>query len=90
MKNYLKYDANTKVRILKPILDDWNDTITDTWTIDTDKDRGRLTIHRKKKENPNLGGGIHGSMVHAIACICEAYDWVWAIYIEDGEIVVRV
>jgi len=79
MKTFLKNDANTKVRILKPILDDWNDTIEDTWTITKDGDGGRVTIHRTDKQDRHL----HGSLAMAIAGICEAYDWVWAIYHDE-------
>ena len=84
MKNYKKNDANTKVRILKPILDDWNDTINDNWIVEKMGDDGGhgVTI-RRKVLGLRLHDNIHGSLAHDIACICEAYDWCWAIYYDD-------
>ena len=89
MKNYKKNDATTKVRILKPILDDWNDTITDTWVVEKcEYNPRRVSIRRKMESRKEYD--IHGSLVHDIACICEAYDWCWAIYFGEDGIEVRI
>jgi len=84
MKNYRKNDANTKVRIIKPILDDWNDCITDTWMVEKDQYCEGHVIVRRKAVGPGSKSSLHGNLAHELACICEAYDWCWAIY-HDAE-----
>lgn len=87
MKNYKKNDASTKVRILKPILDDWNDCIHDNWIVEANKfdPNGKQVTIRRKAVGLGSHANIHGSLAHEISCICEAYEWVWAIYYDDKQ-----
>lgn len=86
MKNYKKDDANTKVRILKPILDDWNEVQDDTWVVEKSQynPKNRVTIRRSDR-GVKLHENIHGSLVHDISCLCEAYSWCWAIYFDEKD-----
>ena len=81
MNNYKRNDATTKVRILKPILDDWNAVQDDTWVVEkSEYDPKRRVIIRRADRGAVIHENIHGSLAHDITCICEAYSWCWAIY----------
>ena len=78
MKNYLKQDSATKIAILKPILNDWNECIKDNWIIEED---GRRCVIRR--ETPDANGHLHGSLLTDIMGICNAYRWTFAIYHDE-------
>ena len=87
MKNYKKNDATTKVRILKPILDDWNAIQGDNWVVERSQygNKERVEIRRADRDavrDAVIHESIHGSLVHDISCLCEAYSWCWAIYFD--------
>lgn len=83
MKNYKKDDANTKVRILKPILDDWNDTINDCWkAYPSEHNKTICTIKRMVVRDDK---SLHGCLITDIAGICNAYDWTFGIYFSNEE-----
>ena len=81
MSTFRKNDATTKVRILKPILDDWNAVQGDTWVVEkSDYDSKRSVVIRRADRSVKLHENIHGSLAHDITCVCNAYSWCWAIY----------
>lgn len=87
MKNYMKQDSATKIAILKPLLNDWNECIEDNWTIEKFNERS-CTIRRASLEKggvPMAHPSFHGSLLTDIAGICNAYRWTFAIY-HDEEI----
>ena len=86
MKHYKKQDATTKVRLLKPILDDWNDCQDDSWVVEkSDYDPSRRVIVRRADRGVKIHENIHGCLVHDISCLCEACEWCWAIYFDEKD-----
>lgn len=74
-----------KMTALKPIIERWNKTHLQDWEI-----KPILGFHFDSDSieilSPEDDNHAHGCLVEAIAGICGAYDWTWAIYIEDGKL----
>ena len=87
MKYCKKRDASTKVRIIKPLLDDWNDIAHDDWIIEKGESPELVTIRRKTASSRSL----HGCLIHDLSCVCEAYGWLLCVqYDEERGLYARI
>lgn len=75
-----KEDTKTKIRILKPILDDWNRVQTDCWEVAPTLCKNIVEIRRAY---PADARGIHGILVTDIANICNAYEWTFSVHYDE-------
>lgn len=80
-KKILSKVQKDKIRILKPIIDDWNRIHDGKWKV-APFYYGTVNDTVEIFEEPGANH-IHGMLVTDIAGVCNAYGWTWAIYFSD-------
>lgn len=80
-KKILSKAQKDKIRILKPIIDDWNRVHDGKWRVSPFY-YGMVNDTVEIYEAPGANH-VHGILATYIGGVCNACGWTWAIYFDD-------
>ena len=64
---------------LQPVVDSWNEAVGHEFVIRDSPLEDHIKIESDTQRS------MHGSLIHKIAEICDAYHWIFSIEVEDGK-----